>query len=166
MVDEPRAPSVLLVEHGQDCRWFWRMAIDGDPRFGPVLEVGSMTDALDLLTREYPDIVVADIPTCDGVDLLEYLKSRYPMPIVVATSTSADIADIARGCGATAFWTKAESLSPEMSENLWRLWEAENEECDGTDPNGTDAVQRGRRSLPDPSGRPPMTWTRAEVDHG
>src|SRR3546814_7649164 len=128
MVEEPRAPSVLLVEHGQDCRWFWRMAVDGDARFGPVLEVGSTSEALDRLTRDYPDIVVADIPSCDGVDLLAYLSSRYPMPIVVATSTSADIADIAMESGATAFWTKAQSLSPEMSENLWRLWEAEKEE--------------------------------------
>src|SRR3546814_13514841 len=109
------------------------MAVDGDARCGPVLEVGSTSEALDRLTRDYPDIVVADIPSCDGVDLLAYLSSRYPMPIVVATSTSADIADIAMESGATAFWTKAQSLSPEMSENLWRLWEAANAECDGPD---------------------------------
>lgn len=155
MVDERRAPSVLLVEHGQDCRWFWRMAVDGDPRFGPVFEVGSTSEALDLLTREYPDIVLVDIPSCDGVDLLEYLTSRYPMPIVVATSTSGDIADIAMECGATAFWTKADSLSPEMSERLWRLWQAENKGCDGTDPNAPDPGQRGHRSPPDrPGGAP------------
>src|SRR3546814_19784669 len=61
------------------------------------------------------------------------------MPIVVATSTSAAIADIAMESGATAYWTKAQSLSPEMSENLWRLWEAENEEGDGTASAATDA---------------------------
>lgn len=125
MVTEPPPPSVLLVEDDHNRRWLWRLAIDRDHRFGDVLEAGSTREALDLLMREYPDIVMADVDptTAGGADLVTFLRSRHPTPIVVATSASKDHAHVGLHHGATTFWTKLEASSPKMSEHLWRLWQ-------------------------------------------
>lgn len=117
-------PTVLLVEDEEDCRWLWRVLLDGDERFGTVSEAGSSREALELMMRDYFDIVITDVgmPGQWGLDLLDILGSRHPMPIVVATSACIDVAPLALDRGASAFWTKVESVSTDMSQHLWTLW--------------------------------------------
>lgn len=150
LVEDPASPTVLLVEDEQDCRWLWRMLLDGDERFGHVTEAGSSREAIDVLLREYPDIVITDVrmPGRSGLDVVDFLHSRYPMPIVVVTSASNDVADLAIEHGATAFWTKIESVSPEMSEQLWCLWQHEKPSAKADPPCRPDAVPRDRPNRP------------------
>lgn len=124
MYEDSAPPTVLLVEDDHDCRWLWRMLLDGDERFGRVTEVGSGREAVGLLLRDYPDIVITDVrmPGRSGLDLLDFLRSRYPTPLVVVTSACPDLADLAMARGASAFWSKVESVSPDLSERLWKLW--------------------------------------------
>lgn len=125
MPDGQAAPTVLLVEDEADCRWLWRFMIDGDHRFGQVFEAASLSEPLEVMTRQFPDIVLTDVrmPRACVLEVLEFLRSRHPMPMTVATSACPDVAEETIRQGAAAFWTKLESLSPEMSEHLWHLWQ-------------------------------------------
>lgn len=123
MSDGPASPTVLLVEHEQDCRRLWRLILDNDERFGRVSEASSCRQVFELLIRDYPDIVIIDVGTGRAnLQVLEFLRSRYPMPIVVATSASTGVADSALKQGATVFLPRAELLLSDMPERVWGLW--------------------------------------------
>ena len=98
---------ILICDDDVSVRLLLRVLLDGDYEFG---EASDGTEALELLQRLKPDLLVLDIllPGKNGLDVLEELR-RDPelrhMPKVVVTA-SPEQEDAALAAGADRFFMK------------------------------------------------------------
>ncbi|CAL9433593.1 Transcriptional regulatory protein WalR [Actinosynnema sp. ALI-1.44] len=99
--------SVLLVEDDEHIRQALGLAL-GDEGF-TVTDAVSGEAALDLLTREDPDVVLLDLmlPGVDGLEVCRTLRARGDLPIIIVTAR-ADASDVIAGleAGADDYVTK------------------------------------------------------------
>ncbi|HYL97384.1 MAG TPA: response regulator transcription factor [Blastocatellia bacterium] len=76
----PPVVSVAIVEDRREIRDALAMLINGTDGFKCVGGYRSMEQALDMIDRERPDVVLADIglPGMSGIEGVRVLKERYP----------------------------------------------------------------------------------------
>jgi two-component system invasion response regulator UvrY len=123
---EPAADvvQVLVVDDQAPFRDAARAVIARVPGFELVAEATSGEEAVELVDRVRPGVVLMDINmgAMDGLEATKIITTAHPetMVILVSTYTEADMPPTARVCGAAAYVNKDE-LSPRV---IRRLWEA------------------------------------------
>ena len=86
---EPNAPvSVVVVDDSSVQRRFVRMAIEGDPGLALVGEARTGGDAIALVERLRPQVVLMDLhlPVMNGIEAIERIMALRPTPILVYSS--------------------------------------------------------------------------------
>jgi DNA-binding NarL/FixJ family response regulator len=106
--------AVLIVEDQRALASALGVAIGVQPDLECIGCVGSVEDALGLLTRHVPDVVLMDIelPGADGIEGTRRIKAAYPdvsVLILTAGATSRRLAGAATA-GATGFLAKDSTL--------------------------------------------------------
>jgi two-component system invasion response regulator UvrY len=116
--------QVLVVDDQAPFRDAARAVIARVPGFELVAEATSGEEAVELVDRVRPSVVLMDINmgAMDGLQATKLITTAHPetMVILVSTYTEADMPPTARVCGAAAYVNKDE-LSPRV---IRRLWEA------------------------------------------
>jgi DNA-binding NarL/FixJ family response regulator len=126
VVMEPAADvvQVLVVDDQAPFRDAARAVIARVPGFELVAEATSGEEAVELVDKVRPSVVLMDINmgAMDGLEATKLITTAHPetMVILVSTYTEADMPPTARVCGAAAYVNKDE-LSPRV---IRRLWEA------------------------------------------
>ncbi|MBS1664597.1 MAG: response regulator transcription factor [Bacteroidetes bacterium] len=77
--------SLFILKHLE-------MMLSGMPGIGRLVSAGSYEDAIPVLESEKPYLVLLDInlPDRSGIELLRYIKVRYPEMIVIMLSNQSD----------------------------------------------------------------------------
>ena len=118
----PRPVRVLTVDDQPLFRDAARAVVGATPGFESLAEVTSGEDALALVDRLQPDLVLLDVslPGIDGLETCRRLTSVRPAPLVVLISADDDpvLRDTARDHGAAGFVAKNE-LRPGILRALW-----------------------------------------------
>jgi DNA-binding response OmpR family regulator len=100
-------PTVLLVDDDARLREIVGMALEGEGY--QVTSAASAEDAIDVLERDKPDVMVLDVmlPGKDGFELCREVRNRSPLPILMLTAKT-DTVDIVVGLesGADDYVTK------------------------------------------------------------
>ena len=113
---------VLTVDDQPLFRDAARAVITATPGFEALAEVGSGEDAIDLLDRLRPELVLVDIslPGIDGLETARRLTEHDPAPLVLLISADDDplLRDSAPQYGAAGFISKSE-LRPGVLRALW-----------------------------------------------
>ena len=116
--------QVLVVDDQAPFRDAARAVIARVPGFELVAEATSGEEAVDLVEKVRPGVVLMDINmgVMDGLEATKLITTAHPetMVILVSTYTEADMPPTARRCGAAAYVNKDE-LSPRV---IRRIWEA------------------------------------------
>jgi DNA-binding NarL/FixJ family response regulator len=132
VMEQPGSPAgsddgvvqVLVVDDQPPFRAAARAVIARVPGFEVVAEATSGEEAVDLVDKVHPEVVLMDINmgAMDGLAATRLITTAYPdtFVILVSTYTEADMPPAARSCGAMAYVNKDE-LSPRV---LRRLWES------------------------------------------
>jgi two-component system, OmpR family, phosphate regulon response regulator PhoB len=76
---------ILVVDDDEQSRALVRVALERESFF--VLEAGDGVEALDLIAREAPDLVVLDVnlPLMGGFDVLTQLRQAHSLPVIMVT---------------------------------------------------------------------------------
>jgi DNA-binding NarL/FixJ family response regulator len=106
--------AVLVVEDQQALASALDVAIGAQPDLECIGWAGSVEDALELLTRRVPDVVLMDVelPGADGIEGTRRIKAAYPdvsVLILTAGATSRRLAAAATA-GASGFLAKDSKL--------------------------------------------------------
>lgn len=116
--------QVLVVDDQAPFRDAARAVIARVPGFELVAEATSGEEAVDLVDKVRPSVVLMDINmgVMDGLEATRLITTAHPetMVILVSTYTEDDMPPTARRCGAAAYVNKDE-LSPRV---IRRIWEA------------------------------------------
>ena len=123
---------VLLVEDSITQREILRRLLNEDPDFSIIGEARNGREAIEMVERLRPDVVLMDIhmPQLDGVEATRQIMQRAPTPIVIASATlQSDAVDLgleALKAGAVSVITKPEGavllhlnkIAPELRQEL------------------------------------------------
>ena len=113
---------VLTVDDHPPFRDAARAVIAATPGFEALAEVASGEDALELLDRLRPDLVLLDVslPGLDGLETCRRLTASAPAPLVVLISADDDpgVRESVHEHGAAGFVAKQE-LRPGILLALW-----------------------------------------------
>jgi len=113
---------VLTVDDHSPFRDAARAVITATPGFEALAEVNSGEDALDLIDRLQPDLVLLDVslPGIDGLETCRRLTASEDAPLVLLISADDDpfLRDSARSYGAAGFISKAQ-LRPSILRSVW-----------------------------------------------
>jgi DNA-binding NarL/FixJ family response regulator len=92
--DAPAEYSVLIVDDEPEFRSWLRQNLEGSSLMRVVGEASNATDALDLVSSEQPQVVVADVhmPGQDGFDLARSIRQANPEVRVVLVSSRSEAA--------------------------------------------------------------------------
>lgn len=116
---------VLTVDDHAPFRDAARAVISATTGFEALAEVGSAEDALDLLDRLRPDLVLLDVslPGMDGLEACRRLTSAPGAPLVILISADDDpmLRESAHDYGAAGFVAKKE-LRPGVLRTLWNRY--------------------------------------------
>lgn len=106
--------SVVLVDDSVDVRTLVRMRLESSGRFDVVGEASDGEEAIDLVIRHEPQVVLLDVsmPAMDGLETLPSILAVRPDTAIVMFSGfgGTDLADEARSLGATDFIEKSIAL--------------------------------------------------------
>jgi len=88
-VSAPKDIRILLVDDHQLVRLGFRLLLDAQPGLHVVGEAGDGAEALQLVGRTAPDVVLMDVrmPRMDGVEATERLTAEFPQVRVLALTT-------------------------------------------------------------------------------
>jgi DNA-binding NarL/FixJ family response regulator len=115
--------GVVTVDDQAVFRSAARDVIDATPGFEAVGEAASGEEALALLERIEPGLVLVDVrmPGMDGLEAARLIKELHPGAVVVLISLEEpeDIPSTASACGAAAFVRKQE-FRPSTLHGLWQ----------------------------------------------
>lgn len=104
-----------IVDDAADIRLLVRMQLDHDVRFTVVGEAADGIEALALIDRERPDLVLLDLamPNMDGLEVLEALHRRkWDRPVVVFSGfANQAMIDKAMSLGAASYVKKGLDIS-------------------------------------------------------
>jgi len=80
--------KILIVDDEQPARERLRQILDDEPDYEVVGEAGNGHEALDVASRDRPDIVLLDIrmPGMEGIETAHHLNEMNPPPAVVFTT--------------------------------------------------------------------------------
>ncbi len=80
MANQPQVIRILLVDDHAIVRQGLQMFLDGEPGFRVIGMTGDRTTALELATREQPDVILLDLDLGgeSGLDLLPDLLAAAP----------------------------------------------------------------------------------------
>lgn len=118
----PPAVSVLIVDDQAPFRGAARAVVGATKGFTIVGEAESGEEAVELVDRLQPGLVLMDINMggIDGIEATRQITAAHPetMVVLVSTYAVADLAADARSCGAAAYVHK-EELAPRVLKELW-----------------------------------------------
>lgn len=111
--------TTVVADDAEDLRFLMRLLLDKDPRFDVVGEAADGEEALALVEREDPDLLLLDLamPRMDGLEVLAHLQDRTRPPIVVLSGfTNEAMVNRALELGAAAYIAKGHDLEklPDM----------------------------------------------------
>jgi DNA-binding NarL/FixJ family response regulator len=105
----------LIVDDHPIFRHGMRMLIESDPRYRVCAEAGSIPEALEIIAREIPDMVLLDISlgAQSGLELLKSLHASHPQirTLVVSIHDEAVYAERALRANARGYLMKHEASS-------------------------------------------------------
>ena len=80
--------SIVLADDHHVVRQSFRMMIESEPDFQVLGEAASGLEAIELVERLHPDVLVVDImmPELNGVDVVRRLKKQFPELVIVILS--------------------------------------------------------------------------------
>ncbi len=83
---------LMLVDDHAVVRTGLRMLLESDPEIEIVGEAGTAREALEVLSKITPDLVLMDIglPDLSGIELTQQIKARWPAVAVVALTIHED----------------------------------------------------------------------------
>ena len=83
-------PRILVVDDDEESRALVRVALEREGF--SVLEAGDGAEALDVVTKESPDLVILDVnlPTMGGFDVLARLRLVHSVPVIMARVSAID----------------------------------------------------------------------------
>jgi CheY-like chemotaxis protein/two-component sensor histidine kinase len=117
---DPNAHTVLVVDDSAMDRRLAGAIVQKMPGWRPIF-AGNGVEALDVIAREAPDVVLTDMlmPEMDGLELVQAVRGRYPMtPVILMTAHgSEDLAIQALQKGAASYVPK-QSLARILAETL------------------------------------------------
>ena len=118
----PEVVRVLVVDDQAPFRVAARAVVARIPGFELVAEAISGEEAVELVDRLRPQVVLMDINmgAMDGLEATRIITTGHPdtFVVLVSTYTEADMPPAARTCGAAAYVNKDE-LSPRAMRRLW-----------------------------------------------
>ncbi|MBU0729253.1 MAG: sigma-54 dependent transcriptional regulator [Proteobacteria bacterium] len=142
------AKKILVVDDDREIRIFLFEVLKGAGYDVEVAEDGLM--ALELIERNTPDLVIADIrmPQMDGIKLLQKIKAKAPqLPVMIITGY-ASIETAVQAMKAGAFDYIIKPLAREsVIENVVRVFAAEIEIPDQVLPESRKAIKRQKRPI-------------------
>jgi len=117
--------SALVVDDSATGRCFVGHILDTSTDL-TVIYAGDGTEALDVIQRDAPVVVITDLqmPHMDGLTLVGEIRGRYPfVPVILMTAFgSEDVAVKALKAGATSYVPK-ENLKGDLAETVQRVLE-------------------------------------------
>jgi DNA-binding NarL/FixJ family response regulator len=118
----PAPVGVLIVDVQAPFRGAARAVVGATKEFSVIGEAESGEEAVELVDRLHPDLVLMDINMggIDGIEATRQICAANPETKVVLVTTYAagDLAADARTCGAVAYVHK-EELAPKVLRELW-----------------------------------------------
>ena len=112
---------VALADDAPDLRFLVRIALETDGRFEVVGDAADGSEAIELLEREEPDVIVLDMgmPKMDGLQVLAEMRARGLKSKVLAFSGfNGGVEKEARGLGAADFLRKGSAALSEIVPSL------------------------------------------------
>lgn len=120
MAESPVA--VLIVDDQAPFRRAARAVVGATPGFEVVNEAKSGEEALEMVERHRPGLVLMDInmPGISGIEAAARVTTEYPDTVVLLVSTyrAEDLPADARSCGAADYVNK-EDLGPDVLVDAW-----------------------------------------------
>jgi two-component system, NarL family, invasion response regulator UvrY len=120
VADDPVA--VLIVDAQKPFRHAARAVVGATTGFEVVDEAESGEEAIELVDRLAPGLVLMDInmPGISGIEAARQITAQHPEVVVMLLSTyqAADLPADARDCGAAAYVNK-EEFGPKIMQDLW-----------------------------------------------
>lgn len=114
--------AVLIVDDQAPFRRAARAVVGATPGFEVVDEAESGEEAIELVGRLAPGLVLMDInmPGISGIEAARRITSEHPEVVVILLSTyqADDLPADARDCGAAAYVNK-EEFGPAIVRDLW-----------------------------------------------
>ena len=114
--------AVLIVDDQKPFRSAARAVVSATPGFEVVDEAESGEEAIELVDRLTPGLVLMDInmPGISGIEAARHITGEHPEVVVMLLSTyqAADLPRDARDCGAAAYVNK-EDFGPKVMQDLW-----------------------------------------------
>jgi DNA-binding NarL/FixJ family response regulator len=114
--------AVLIVDDQAPFRRAARAVVGLTPGFEVVEEAKSGEEAIELVDRLTPGLVLMDInmPGISGIEAARHITAEHPGVVVVLLSTyqADDLSADALDCGATAYVNK-EEFGPAVVQDLW-----------------------------------------------
>ena len=115
---------VLVVDDQPLFRDVARDVLDATPGFDLIAEAGSGREALAVMDRLHPDLVLLDVrmPDMDGVETATRMRAGEspPMVVLISVEEPRDVPS-ARECGAAAFVRK-QDFGPALLRRIWRAF--------------------------------------------
>lgn len=106
---------IIVADDASEMRLLLKLGLRRSGKIEIVGEAGDGREAIDLVERHRPDVVLLDIsmPVMDGLQAAREIKARYPATLIVMFSgfRAADLADRARDAGADRYIEKTADLS-------------------------------------------------------
>ncbi|HYI45252.1 MAG TPA: response regulator [Actinomycetota bacterium] len=115
---------VLLVDDSLPFRELMGILLVRDPGFLVVAEASDGIEAIEMVEKHHPDVVLLDIamPRMDGLQALPAIKAAHPLTKVVVLSafSESEMLEKASGRGADAYLEKGKVLK-EIRETIARV---------------------------------------------
>jgi DNA-binding NarL/FixJ family response regulator len=86
---EDNIKKIMLVDDHPIVRQGIRQIIERVPEYNVISEASNANEAITLISRELPDLVIIDITlagSVSGIDLVKSLKERYPEMLTLVLS--------------------------------------------------------------------------------
>jgi len=103
--------QIILAEDHRNVRRLLRTTLEWDGRFEVIAETGDGLEAVALVERLQPDVIILDIrlPGLEGIAATKDIKARSPSTKVIAMSVHDDVAHIydALAAGADGYVVKS-----------------------------------------------------------
>ena len=115
---------VLLVDDADEVRFLVRMALEFDGRFEVIGDAADGIEALRLLERDAPDIVILDMamPKMDGLEVLAEMKMRgYRSKVLALSGFNGGVRERATALGAHDYVRKGVGPFTELVPRLLAL---------------------------------------------
>lgn len=115
---------VALADDASDMRFLVRFALEADGRFEVVGDAADGAEAIALLERESPDVIVLDMamPEMDGLEVLVEMKNRgLQVKVLALSGFNGGVEEEARRLGADGYLRKGATALQEVIPNLLAL---------------------------------------------